>query len=71
MSVEQADNMSPKSQDVTSQKKKSKRRKKKTKRNVKTITEEELGELTEKEEQLMKQDWSEFKSDVSMKTLIN
>jgi hypothetical protein len=38
---------------------------------VKTIAEEELGEIKEKERALMEQDWSAFKTDVSMKTLIN
>lgn len=32
---------------------------------------EDIGELTEKEQLLMDADWSDFKEDVSMKTLVN
>lgn len=40
-------------------------------RNLPTHADDELGELTEAERELMAEDWSEFKTDVSMKTLIN
>ena len=40
-------------------------------RNVFTIVDQELGELSKKEQKLMDADWSEFKNDVSMKTLVN
>ena len=36
-----------------------------------TIVEEPLGELTDEEQKLMDADWSDFKNDVSMKTLVN
>ena len=40
-------------------------------RNVHTIVEQDMGEFTEKEQMLMDADWSDFKNDVSMKTLVN
>ena len=40
-------------------------------RNVYTICDKELGTLTKKEQELMDADWSGFKEDVSMKTLVN
>jgi len=37
---------------------------------VKTIAQEDLGELTKEEKELTEEQWSDFKSDVSMKSLI-
>ena len=40
-------------------------------RDVKTIGDEPLGELTDGERKLLDQSWDDFKGDVSMKNLIN
>ena len=45
--------------------------KKRKDRNVYTISDIELTDVTEEEQQFLDQDWNDFKSDVSMKTLMD